>query len=204
MWDSSDTELFYTDRSITLSTRVAFDKDTWEFKGRSHIWTKSGSYLGRVRDVFVTRWSFDSLIDLSSSIIMDLPRLDVDVDLGFALFFLALLCLFLLATMVRCAQMVLDPFRAISAFTYQEEELEGWRLKQADWEPLDCRRTTSTSTLSLWRFHWNSSGKRDLSVIMRSHYQQQSSLSANKSTKLCLWTEIPRKNALDWSKVTTE
>ncbi len=133
MWDSSDTELFYTDRSTTPATRVAFDKDTWEFKGRSHI--------GRVRDVFVTRWSFDSLIDLSSSIIMDLPRLDVDVDLGFALFFLALLCLFLLATMVRCAQMVLDPFRAISAFTYQEEELEGWRLKQADWEPLDCRRT---------------------------------------------------------------
>lgn len=107
--------------------------------------TKSGSYLGRVRDVFVTRWSFESLIELSSSRIMDLPlpmpQLDVDVDLGFALFFLALLCLFLLATMVRCAQMVLDPYSTISAFTYQEEELEGWRLKQADWEPLDSRRT---------------------------------------------------------------
>jgi len=61
---------------------------------------------------------------------MDLPpqmsRLDIDVDLGFALFFLALLCLFLLVTMVRCAQMVLDPYSSISASTYQEEmEEEG-------------------------------------------------------------------------------
>ncbi|KAF4103682.1 hypothetical protein G5714_016565 [Onychostoma macrolepis] len=67
--------------------------------------------------------------ELSPSIIMDLPppmsRLDVDVDLGFALFFLVLLCLFLLVTMVRCAQMVLDPYSAISVSTYQEEQVEG-------------------------------------------------------------------------------
>ncbi|TRY53818.1 hypothetical protein DNTS_002776 [Danionella cerebrum] len=59
---------------------------------------------------------------------MDLPlpvsRLEVDVDLGFALFFLALLCLFLLVTMVRCAQMVLDPYSSISVSTYQEEQVE--------------------------------------------------------------------------------
>lgn len=90
--------------------------------------------------VFVTRWSFDSLIELSPSVIMDLPlpmsQQDIDVDLGFALFFLVLLCLFLLVTMVRCAQMVLDPYSAISESTYQEEQEEEWRLKQADWEPL--------------------------------------------------------------------
>ncbi|XP_050986359.1 cortexin domain-containing 1 [Labeo rohita] len=60
---------------------------------------------------------------------MDLPlpvsRLDVDVDLGFALVFLVLLCLFLLVTVVRCAQMVLDPYSAISVSTYQEEQVEG-------------------------------------------------------------------------------
>lgn len=53
---------------------------------------------------------------------LPMPRLDVDVDLGFALFFLAVLCLFLLVTMVRCAQMVLDPYSSISVSTYQEEQ----------------------------------------------------------------------------------
>ncbi|CAM4697368.1 unnamed protein product [Leuciscus chuanchicus] len=73
--------------------------------------------------------SEDSTVRVDSSI-MDLPppmsRLDIDVDLGFALFFLVLLCVFLLVTMVRCAQMVLDPYSSISASTYQEEmEEEG-------------------------------------------------------------------------------
>ena len=49
-------------------------------------------------------------------------RLDVDVDLGFALFFFFLLCFFLLVTIVRCAQMVLDPYSSISVSTYQEED----------------------------------------------------------------------------------
>ncbi|KAL2084722.1 hypothetical protein ACEWY4_020240 [Coilia grayii] len=58
---------------------------------------------------------------------MDQPTLpaaplEVDVDLGFALFFLFLLCVFLLISMVRCAQMVLDPYSAISVTTYQEEQ----------------------------------------------------------------------------------
>ncbi|XP_076135755.1 cortexin domain-containing 1 protein [Alosa pseudoharengus] len=59
---------------------------------------------------------------------MDVPTLppgatlEVDVDLGFALFFFFLLCLFLLGTMVRCAQMVLNPYSAISVSTYQEEQ----------------------------------------------------------------------------------
>ncbi|KAL4616657.1 cortexin-2-like [Arapaima gigas] len=58
---------------------------------------------------------------------MDQPaplfKLEVDVDLGFALFFLFLLCFFLLVTMVRCAQMVVDPYSAISTSTYQEEQI---------------------------------------------------------------------------------
>ncbi|XP_043073711.1 cortexin domain-containing 1-like [Puntigrus tetrazona] len=49
--------------------------------------------------------------------------LEIDVDLGFALFFLLLLCLFLLVTVVRCAQTVVDPYGAISTSTYQEEQI---------------------------------------------------------------------------------
>lgn len=49
-------------------------------------------------------------------------RFDVDVDLGFAFFFFFLLCFFLLVTIVRCAQMVLDPYSAISVSVYQEED----------------------------------------------------------------------------------
>ncbi|KAF3691986.1 Cortexin-2 [Channa argus] len=53
-----------------------------------------------------------------------MARLDLDVDLGFALFFFFVLCLFLLVTIVRCAQMVLDPYSAISVTMYQEEQTE--------------------------------------------------------------------------------
>ncbi|KAM7420901.1 hypothetical protein PAMA_015214 [Pampus argenteus] len=55
---------------------------------------------------------------------LPVSRLDVDVDLGFALFFFILLCFFLLVTIVRCAQMVLDPYSSISVNTYQEEQME--------------------------------------------------------------------------------
>ncbi|XP_068071340.1 cortexin domain-containing 1 protein-like [Danio rerio] len=58
---------------------------------------------------------------------MDQPEppawVEVDVDLGFALFFLFLLCLFLFGTIVRCAQTVVDPYGAISTSTYQEEQI---------------------------------------------------------------------------------
>lgn len=50
-------------------------------------------------------------------------QFEVDVDLGFALFFLFLLCFFLLATVVRCAQTVVDPYGSISTSTYQEEQI---------------------------------------------------------------------------------
>lgn len=51
-------------------------------------------------------------------------RLNVDVDLGFALFFVLVLCFFLLVAIVRCAQLVLDPYSAVSVSTYQEEHAE--------------------------------------------------------------------------------
>ncbi|XP_075965770.1 cortexin domain-containing 1 protein [Anarhichas minor] len=55
---------------------------------------------------------------------VSVSRLDVDVDLGFALFFFFLLCFFLLVTIVRCGQMVLDPYSNISVATYQEAQTE--------------------------------------------------------------------------------
>lgn len=51
------------------------------------------------------------------------PPFEVDVDLGFALFFLFLLCFFLLVTVIRCAQTVVDPYGSISTSTYQEEQI---------------------------------------------------------------------------------
>lgn len=50
------------------------------------------------------------------------PWLDADVDLGFALFFFLLLCVFLLVSIVRCSQIVLDPYSAVSLSIYQEEQ----------------------------------------------------------------------------------
>ncbi|KAJ8354855.1 hypothetical protein SKAU_G00224220 [Synaphobranchus kaupii] len=58
---------------------------------------------------------------------MDQPaspfKLEVDVDLGFAIFFFCLLCFFLLVSTVRCVQMVMDPYSDISTSTYQEEQM---------------------------------------------------------------------------------
>lgn len=49
-------------------------------------------------------------------------KFEVDVDLGFALFFFFSLCVFLFVTIVRCVQMVLDPYSAISVTTHQDED----------------------------------------------------------------------------------
>lgn len=53
-----------------------------------------------------------------------LKGFEIDVDLGFALFFFSLLCFFLLVTIVRCAYLVLDPYSAVSVSTYMEEQEE--------------------------------------------------------------------------------
>lgn len=49
-------------------------------------------------------------------------RFDVDVDLGFAMFFFFLLCFFLLVAIFRCAKMVLDPYSAVSVTMHQAEQ----------------------------------------------------------------------------------
>lgn len=55
-------------------------------------------------------------------------RLDVDLDLGFAMFFF-LLCFFLLMAIFRCAKMVLDPYSAVSVTMHQAEQIGGLSLK---------------------------------------------------------------------------
>ncbi|XP_059574271.1 cortexin domain containing 2 [Alligator mississippiensis] len=47
----------------------------------------------------------------------------VDVDKGFAIGFVVLMCLFLMAMMVRCARLVVDPYRAIPTSTWEEEQI---------------------------------------------------------------------------------
>lgn len=57
-------------------------------------------------------------------VLLSLSWLDVDVDLGFAIFFFVLLCIFLLVSVVRCAQIVLDPYSAVSLSIYDQEQEE--------------------------------------------------------------------------------
>uniref|UniRef100_A0A663DQX6 CTXD1 protein n=1 Tax=Aquila chrysaetos chrysaetos TaxID=223781 RepID=A0A663DQX6_AQUCH len=46
-----------------------------------------------------------------------------DVDKGFAMAFVVLMCLFLLAMMVRCAKLIVDPYSAIPTSTWEEEQI---------------------------------------------------------------------------------
>ncbi|NXJ06645.1 CTXD1 protein, partial [Odontophorus gujanensis] len=47
----------------------------------------------------------------------------MDVDQGFAIAFVVLTCLFLLAVMVRCAKLIIDPYSAIPTSTWEEEQI---------------------------------------------------------------------------------
>uniref|UniRef100_A0A8B9YXJ4 CTXD1 protein n=1 Tax=Buteo japonicus TaxID=224669 RepID=A0A8B9YXJ4_9AVES len=47
----------------------------------------------------------------------------IDVDKGFAMAFVVLMCLFLLAMMVRCAKLIVDPYSAIPTSTWEEEQI---------------------------------------------------------------------------------
>ena len=47
----------------------------------------------------------------------------VDVDKGFAMAFVALMGLFLLAMMVRCAKLIVDPYSTIPTSTWEEEQI---------------------------------------------------------------------------------
>ncbi|NWH68815.1 CTXD1 protein, partial [Geococcyx californianus] len=47
----------------------------------------------------------------------------IDVDKGFAVAFVVLLGLFLLAMAVRCGRLVVDPYSAIPTSTWEEEPI---------------------------------------------------------------------------------
>ncbi|NXT77780.1 CTXD1 protein, partial [Atlantisia rogersi] len=47
----------------------------------------------------------------------------IDVDKGFAVAFVVLMCLFLLAMMVRCVKLIVDPYSAIPTSTWEEEQI---------------------------------------------------------------------------------
>ncbi|XP_058016235.1 cortexin domain containing 2 [Ahaetulla prasina] len=57
---------------------------------------------------------------------MESPTMEpfVDVDQGICLTFLSLMGLFLLAMMVRCAKLIVDPYTAIPTSTWQEEPVD--------------------------------------------------------------------------------
>ncbi|XP_074046467.1 cortexin domain containing 2 [Macrotis lagotis] len=48
---------------------------------------------------------------------------NIDVDKGFAIGFVVLICLFLIVMIVRCAKVVKDPYKAIPTSNWQEEEI---------------------------------------------------------------------------------
>uniref|UniRef100_A0A8C0GRD5 CTXD1 protein n=1 Tax=Chelonoidis abingdonii TaxID=106734 RepID=A0A8C0GRD5_CHEAB len=45
----------------------------------------------------------------------------IDVDKGFAIGFVILMCFFLMAMIVRCAKLIMDPYSAIPTSTWEEE-----------------------------------------------------------------------------------
>uniref|UniRef100_A0A8C8RQU8 CTXD1 protein n=1 Tax=Pelusios castaneus TaxID=367368 RepID=A0A8C8RQU8_9SAUR len=45
----------------------------------------------------------------------------VDVDKGFAIGFVVLMCFFLMAMIVRCTKLIVDPYSAIPTSTWEEE-----------------------------------------------------------------------------------
>ncbi|NXX51961.1 CTXD1 protein, partial [Tricholaema leucomelas] len=47
----------------------------------------------------------------------------VDLDKGLAIFFVVLTFLFLLAMLLRCLRLIVDPYSAIPTSTWQEEQI---------------------------------------------------------------------------------
>ncbi|XP_074837416.1 cortexin domain containing 2 [Carettochelys insculpta] len=47
----------------------------------------------------------------------------VDVDKGFAIGFVIMMCIFLMAMIVRCAKLIVDPYSAIPTSTWEEEQI---------------------------------------------------------------------------------
>ncbi|XP_030397785.1 cortexin domain-containing 1-like [Gopherus evgoodei] len=47
----------------------------------------------------------------------------VDVDKGVAIGFVILMCFFLMAMIVRCAKLIMDPYSAIPTSTWEEQQI---------------------------------------------------------------------------------
>ena len=50
----------------------------------------------------------------------------VDVDQGLTLACIAFLCLLLMAMIIRCAKVIMDPYSAIPTSTWEEQHLDDW------------------------------------------------------------------------------
>ncbi|XP_052521102.1 cortexin domain containing 2 [Tympanuchus pallidicinctus] len=61
--------------------------------------------------------------DAAGAARLSAARMAIDVDQGFAIAFVVLTCLFLLAVMVRCAKLIIDPYSAIPTSTWEEEQI---------------------------------------------------------------------------------
>lgn len=61
--------------------------------------------------------------DVAGAACLSAARMAIDVDQGFAIAFVVLTCLFLLAVMVRCAKLIIDPYSAIPTSTWEEEQI---------------------------------------------------------------------------------
>lgn len=83
---------------------------------------RCGAWRDRWRDLFEGR---KCLLNMDSPAIPE-GRSDVDVDLGFAMFFFFLLCFLLVVAIFRCAKMVLDPYSAVSVAVHQAEPSGDW------------------------------------------------------------------------------
>lgn len=64
-----------------------------------------------------------ALQDAAGAARLSASRMAIDVDQGFAIAFVVLTCLFLLAVMVRCAKLIIDPYSAIPTSTWEEEQI---------------------------------------------------------------------------------
>ncbi|OXB72332.1 UNVERIFIED_CONTAM: hypothetical protein H355_015631 [Colinus virginianus] len=63
------------------------------------------------------------ILDAAGAAHLSRAPMAVDVDQGFAIAFVVLTCLFLLAVMVRCAKLIIDPYSAIPTSTWEEEQI---------------------------------------------------------------------------------
>lgn len=54
----------------------------------------------------------------------------VDVDQGLTLACIAFLCVLLVAMIIRCAKVIMDPYSAIPTSTWEEQHLDDWHTQK--------------------------------------------------------------------------